>query len=559
MSSNGTAPLIPASGTQDEQGSAIDRDRLFLYFEDGRTFTPYDVGPRHIDTMLKSDGKGRSIEQALTLPPRSATWDITPSDGDKGEAEFVKDALTRNSNAGGMSVPFEMVLAQAISACLYRRAFFEKVFKLDPDSGRIVYDKIAFRPAGTCRLLFDESTGSFNGFRQRVPMDHPKADDEGMVTIKPQRSFVFVYGQHRRPIEGVSDLETAYGIFETKQKIKFLWAAFLENQVMPKAIASDESSNEAANAFARKVATLKGGGVVGIGPGQDVKPYETSIAAAQAFSDAIRFLDSEMYASVLAGFLELASAASLGRGSYALSESQSDFFLQSRQALLTELAAAVENYLIADLVRWNFGPNAAVPQFKFGSLRTGDVQNSVVLLQALAVSPQPLDAAMREFTDELIVKTAGYLDLDVDRVAKAIKDRQAQAPPTQLGQTQAGVDAAKALLQSAGVPRPAVSLSEPAYGLDLSEEMRDLTEALKERPKREKTPKVDVHSPVNVTTPDVHVTTPPVNVSVPQAKAPDVHVDVHPPDIHVTVERGGGFTIEHDSEGRVTGTSPKED
>jgi hypothetical protein len=446
MASNGTAPVIPASGVQEEQGSALDRDRLFLDYGDGRIFTPYDVGSRQIDTMLKSDGKARSLEQALTLPLRSASFSIEPDKGDAGEAEWLNETLTRNANAGGMSTPLELVISQAVSACLYRRSFFEKVFKLD-DAARIVYDKVAFRPAGTCRLLFDENTGSFNGFSQRVPTDHPKADADGRVTIKPQRAFVFVYGQHRRPIEGVSDLETVYGLFETKQKIKFLWASFLENQVMPKAIASDTSGNTEANKLARKVATLKGGGVVGInGETQKVEAFETSIAAAQAFADAIRFLDGEMSASVLAGFLDLASAASLGRGSYALSESQSDFFLQSRQAVLTELAAAIENYLIADLIKWNFGPSAVVPRFKFGSLRAGDLQTSVALLQAIAGSAQTM--IPREFIDELTVSVAGALNLNVDKVSAAIRDAQAQAPQNPLGQVQAGVDVATQLLQS---------------------------------------------------------------------------------------------------------------
>ena len=449
MASNGTAPVIPSSGTQTELGSAVDRDRLFTYFEDGRVFNPYDVGPRHLDTMLGQDGKARAIEQALTLPLRSATYEITPADGDRGEADWLRTELERNSNAGGMSTPFEQVIAQAVSACIYRRAFFEKVYKLSPD-GRIVFDKVAYRPPGTCRLLIDKHTGAFNGFRQRVPMDSPNADDEGMVTITPQRAFVFINGQHRRPIEGVSDLETAYQIFDTKQKIKFLWASFLENQTMPKAIAQDQAGPDQANKLARKVATLKGGGVVGIGPGQTVTTYETSISASQAFSDAIRFLDSEMFASTLSGFLELASAAALGRGSYALSESQSDFFLQSRQAVLVELAAAIENFLISDLVRWNFGPSAAIPRFTFGSLRAGDVQTAVTLLQAFATAPQT--TVPREFIDELTTKVAGYMDLNVDVVAKAIKTQQEQSPPTQFGQIQGGANAAMQLLSS--LPQP---------------------------------------------------------------------------------------------------------
>lgn len=426
---NGTAPAIPKSGTQTELGTAIDRDRVWGDFT-GRIFTPFDVTARKLDEMLRSDGKARGIEQALTLPLRGIGWDLLPGAGDSGEAAWTSEALTRNANAGGMSTPFELVLSQAVSACLFRKAFFEKVLRID-EEGRVVYDKLAFRPAPTCRLDYDEATGAFRGFRQRVPDEHPHKDAEGFAHIPPERAFVFIYGQHRRPIEGVSDLETVFALYETKQKIKYLWMTFLENQTMPKGVAQNDSSDPAAiREFAIKAATLRGNGVLGIGPDQSFTPYETSNAAAQAFSDAISFCDSEMYASVLAGFLQLTSSAASGKGSFALSDSATDFFLQSRQAVLTELAAAIENFVIADLIRFNFGKGAAVPRFKFHSLRKGDLQTAVGLLQSLAGQQQ--SRIPQTFLDLLVVQVAALLNLDVDQVTEAIKAGPAQTTdPTQ--------------------------------------------------------------------------------------------------------------------------------
>lgn len=443
VAANGSAPK-PSQFS--EQGTAIDHGRLFVDYQDGRVFEPRDFTPRIVDEMLRRDGKARAIEQALTLPARGATWSIEAADGDRGEADFVRNALTRPANSGGMSTPFELVVSQAISACLYRRACFEKQLKVDPESGRVVYDKIAYRPPATCQPIVSLPQGTFGGFRQWVGSENPHADDTGHVTIEPQKAFVFVYGQHRRPVEGLSDLDAVVSLYETKQKIRFLWMTFLENMTMPKAVAKDNSNDPAQiQALAKKVATLKGGGVVGIGSDQDVSAFETSTAAADAFERALRYLDSEMSGSVLAGMLDLTAAAGSGRGSYALSRDASDLFLLSRQALLTELAAAITSWIVADLVRYNFGPRAAVPVFRFAPLKGEDVQTSVTLLQAFATAPQT--TVPREFIDQLTTKVAGYLDLDSDRVAKAIKDEAAQAPagPAQI---QAGTDAALQLLQS---------------------------------------------------------------------------------------------------------------
>lgn len=426
---NGSAPTIPKDGTQAELGTAIDRDRVWGDFT-GRIFTPFDVTARKLDEMLRTDGKARGIEQALTLPLRGVDWDLLASAGDSGEAAWASETLTRNANAGGMSTPFELVISQAVSACLFRRAFFEKVWRVD-ENGKVVYDKLAFRPAATCRLNYDEATGAFRGFRQRVPDEHPRKDSDGFAQIPAQRAFVFIYGQHRRPIEGVSDLETVFALYETKQKIKYLWMTFLENQTMPKAVAKHSADDPTGiQEFAKKVATLKGGGVVGIGPEQSVTPYETSNAAAQAFSDAIAFCDSEMYASVLAGFLQLTSSAASGKGSYALSDSATEFFLQSREGVLTELAAAIENFVIADLIRFNFGNGASVPSFKFHSLRKGDLQTAVTLLENLAGQQQ--SRIPQAFLDLLVVQVASLLNLDSDQVAEAIKATPAvAADPTQ--------------------------------------------------------------------------------------------------------------------------------
>jgi hypothetical protein len=295
--------------------------------------------------------------------------------------------------------------------------------------------------------------------------------------------------------------------------------------VTPKAIAKTRNGNE--QAFAQKVATLKGGGVVGISEEESVDTFQSDGSGAAVFQAAMEYLDHEMFASCLAGFADLAGAAASGRGSFALSKDQSDFFLRSRQAVLGEMAAAFTNFVIADLVRWNFGIRAKAPQFKFGDLTdTFDPSVAIDLFKGLATSPTPSPFVPREFIDMLVEQVAKLLQMDPDKIRSAIEQAQTQAPQTPTDQLQAGIARAAQLVQDAGVTpaQPSVALSVPHYDKPNDPNFGRFEEA--------------VHN----------------------ANPPQVNVDVKPPDVHVhaTIERSGAVTLTRDDDGRVTGAVPAE-
>lgn len=447
-SSNGNGTVIETRPTEGELGSAwSDVDRLFAAYENGKVFTPaWDDFERNIDRMLDRDGKARALEQVLTLPLTWAPTAIEPAAGDTGEAEFAREWLTKPATEGGMSTPLELVVAQMSSAVLYRRAFFEKVWRVT-DDGHLVFDKIAYRPARTCQIIRDPDDWSFQGFRQRFR----KGDDMVTEDIPPSKAIVLIHGQHRDPLQGISDLKTAYACHESKQKVRFLWYQFLENQVIPKAIATTAAGNE--QAFAKKVATLKGGGVLGINENESVEKFESSGDGAAVFQAAMEYLDHEMFASCLAGFADLAGAAASGRGSFALSRDQSDFYLRSRRAALSEMGAVLTNYAVADLIRWNFGVGAKTPTFTFGDLNGTDAAAAITMFQALTTAATPSPLIPREFTDMLAEKVAGYLGMDVDKVRAAIENAPTKVPGP-VGQLSAGIDAAARLVAEAGVGVP---------------------------------------------------------------------------------------------------------
>ena len=166
--------------------------------------------------MLDRNGMAAAIEQVLTLPVRGAPRTIEPAKGDKGEAEFVQSVLMTPDQAGGMKTPISQLVGQITTAQIFRRSFFEKTFKLRESDGKIIYDKIAYRPPATCQARFNDRTGEGNGFRQQVwlfggnLMLSSKQKVPGYVDIPKIRSYIYTHGQHREPLTGVSEMETAY-------------------------------------------------------------------------------------------------------------------------------------------------------------------------------------------------------------------------------------------------------------------------------------------------------------------------------------------------------------
>ena|SRR5215469_2815912 len=470
------APLMPNASVGNPAYSAppIDPDARPVYEQELGTVFDYTAGdlvfsyqpglPENVglvydyreptvgqlNEMLDHDGKAKSLEQVLTMPIIGAGWRVTPGDGnpDHETAQWVEEILRKDTPNGGMQTPMEFIIAQMTSAFVMRRSYHEKVFKQDED-GQVVYDKIAYRPADTCTMLRDKRTGDLMGFNQWVfgkPM---------MVSIVIPYASVYVHGQHRNPVKGISDLTICYHNYRTKEKLKYLWYTYCEVLSLPRTVVLANSDASAKKA-AQTLAALKNAGVAGI-PKEWVSeivplPYNTD--SADSFQEAIGYLDSDSALSLLAGFSDLPSRAmgtgSMGssgsRGSYGLSASQIAFFMTIMKAYSAELTACVTQNIVTDLVRWNKGKNVQIPQFQTGPLQAQDVQQSFALLQYLAGSPNL--QVPTEFVKELTLDIADQLGMNTDEISQGFQSL-ADAPQRQqlAGATNMGMQVAQAAQQ----------------------------------------------------------------------------------------------------------------
>lgn len=446
-------------GTQFDLGQ-----RLFAWYGEGDVFDYGEYTARDMKAMFRRDGICSAVESVLTLPIREADFEVVAAKDDKGEADLVRSVILTPDTDGGMSTPAHEMIGQVTSAQIYRRAFFEKVWKIRESDGMLVYDKIAFRPPATCQARYNSRTAVPNGFRQQVwlfggnLMLTKEQKVPGYVDIPKVRSFIHTHGKHREPLTGVSEMDVSYWVYQTKMKLLFLWYYFLENHAMQRIIAYGNDQPEA-NVRADDIAQLKGSGVVGLvhpttgKKAFEVIPQQTDVG--HFFSEAMLFLEGWQTQSVLAGFMGLVSGGTGGKGAYSLSQDQSAFFLKSRQGVAKEIAESLSFNVLRPLVLLNYGPGAAFPTWRFGPLQDEQIQALLTMFQTMAAAPA-LNVPVAVF-DLITERMATILQLDLDQVHTALvstaqqraEQMRAQPPPGMPPSAAAGVGQVQGLVGAA--------------------------------------------------------------------------------------------------------------
>jgi len=392
---------------------------------DPRWATPYDL-----DQMIRIDGKVAAVLAALTLPIRSAQFGVNASPGDHGAAAWCTAWL-----ANLPATPMDLVMGQIVGATIYGRALFEIVLAATSD-GRLTPTKIAWRPPHNTALHRDLSD-NVDGIMQRLPgASQP-------VWIPLDRSLIYLHSPHIDPRNGQSDLLPAWCVHRLRMAIVNLWSIFLRRTATPWANAQAATSSLAeATALARRVATLRAGGVIGTVPNEKVSLLDGSGRGSENFVEAVTWCDQQISASVLAQFLDLGQGHV---GSFALSQDHSDFFAMGREAVASEIAAAVSQ-MLARICALNFGAAAAAPKFKFGPLAETTNTELIAAFTAVNAAANPNPMVTGAFLQSLVIRVAGALGLDMPSIEA--ESRQRDAPAAAIA---SGVAVAARMAQAIGV------------------------------------------------------------------------------------------------------------
>lgn len=428
---------IPSKDLDNEEGSAFGWfDRMLFGWRDGFVYDYGDWEARDITEMMAKDYKARQLENVLSLPLISARHQIEKPSGSqngKKEYEWLEQFWSLDHHDGGTKTTLDEIITQMTSAITYKRAYFEKVWTrgVGANEGKIVYDKLAWRPQTTCRLMRDPKNGNLMGFEQMAYYVGPEiTSGHWPIKIFKKRAFVYIHGTRRDPLNGTSDMEIAYWCWKMKQKVLFLWFQFLEGVSLPRVLVKANDMGVATQ-IAKQISRLKGSGILPMGmpSGPDSVTIDTmdiSGKGAEQFQQAITWLDNAATNAVLAGFLNLTDMSNGGTGSYSLSKNAADFFLQMEEAKAREIEMVINRDLFGPLIRVNFGKSAFVPKFKFEPLNDIDRDISVQLLQSAISSrsmsmggPAGSSVIPAEFISELAGQVAQYVGLDPKKVQKA--------------------------------------------------------------------------------------------------------------------------------------------
>lgn len=448
-----------------ELGSTFNYNQLFTGYQQGMVFTYDNANVADMKRMIDTDGNAASVEQLLSFPIIAAPWEIKGKKGDKGETEFLREMFMANEHNGGMKTPIETVVAQMTWAMTVKRVYFEKIFKvsdMDPKHP-YVYDKIAWRPPESCEMALNAANSEVLGFRQAPMIDYgpdgsqvyrQKVDANGWIPIYGPRAFVYVHGQWRNPIDGISSMQVPYWCWITKQKIRYLWYQFLEQQSLPKTIVKNEDE-EQARADARKVATLRSRDVLGISNLTEIDTLESSGKGADQFMAALAWLDNEMSASMVDKFSALAGNSATGAGgSYALSQNFIQLYLRIRRYVAGDMARNITNSIHAPIVQYNFGKDAKIPDFQFGPLNEADQDSIVTLFSSLTQTSQA-GKLPTAFLEELTIRVANILEIDPGKIQEQFDKMNKDVDPNDpLGQVVGTVQAATAMVQQAATAQP---------------------------------------------------------------------------------------------------------
>jgi hypothetical protein len=400
--------IAPPSARKYEVGSTLDTSRQYRDY-DG-TVREMDSGPTVNDKkdMLRIDPQASQLNAALRLPVRRAKWDVIAGEGDNGEQEFIEWCLHASSRQGGMTTPIRDIISKMGNAIVYKVAPFEKVWKIadrGPYAGKVVLHKIGYRPPATVKMRTDHN-GSFAGFVQEIV----KNGKSLKPTFDPRRSLVYIHGSDEEPILGTSPFDVVYNTWKQKLKVSFFFFAFLENVAFPRTIARVSNEDpDALQYLLDKTRRLSAQGIIGLYDEENIEAYE-SMRSSREYGEALEYLDWQMAKACLGQFLDLGTSGE--RGSYALSQDKINFFYELLDAILQDMANSLNEYVISDLVQYNFGKDAAFPKLKFRPVNDKAAAPIIDLYKTVIMSNAP--NLTPPFLLSLMSRVEEILDLEID-------------------------------------------------------------------------------------------------------------------------------------------------
>jgi SPP1 gp7 family putative phage head morphogenesis protein len=353
------------------------------------------------DQMRRSDPKIKMVLSAVKNPIKAACWTVESGDASdesaKRHAELIEHILFND-----MDKPWSDTLHEILSMVDFGYSAFEMTHKVVIGNKKFgTYNgikKLGFRSQRTIeRWNLDKETGELVSISQ-----YAYGDLQRLVDIPAEYLMVFTLDKEGDNYEGISGLRPCYGPFIRKKTYLKLMAIGIEKFAVPPPvltipIGKENTEEEAiAKQVMRKYLSHEQQFITKP-DGWDIDFVESHFDAEKVIT-AIQFENTEIVHAFLANFLELGQS---GGGSYALSFDLSDFFLGGIEHVAKIICEVINQSLIPDLVKMNFGPQETYPKLTCSGIsdKVGKEFAEIIklLMDGRALTPdQDLEANLRK-------------------------------------------------------------------------------------------------------------------------------------------------------------------
>lgn len=375
------------------------------------------------DRMRSQDGHVESILSAVTLPVVKADWQLEGDVAPEVE-QLVRESLgipkpgeARARNAG-YGISWKDHITQCAPPMLWAGFMaFEQVYVVNEATGQIHLRKLAPRPPRTITRIEVAKDGGLEAIYQ-TPVWTPGMSVFEETRISVDRLVMYTHRKEGADWTGRSMLRAANKHWLIKDVLLRLDAQAAERNSMGIPVVSydDPSQKETAEAIA---ANARAGATAGVAlpRGMSMKIIGTEGSTVDLIPR-IRYHDQEIARSALAMFLDMTSNEN---GSRALAEPILDVFMDSVQAFADSIAETATEHVVRDLVRLNFGPEAAYPSVVPGDLKAA---RGIVVEQLKGL----VEAKVIEPDDELEKHQRAKYGLP-EKHTESRRENPAQAPP----------------------------------------------------------------------------------------------------------------------------------
>lgn len=335
-------------------------------------------GVKIYDEMRASDGTIKAVILSTSLPIRRAKWFVKAADESEQAAKIAE--FVENNLFEWMTISWADFLRQSLLCLPLGVMVFEKVFESRTWNGTEYITWKKFAPRMPKSIQKWETESGELGIQQRK-------QDGNLVDIPMAKLLVFVNEMEGDNWWGTSILRAAYKHWFIKNNFYRIDNIAFERQGLGVPYAKmPENFTDADRAKAETVLkNLRANHMAYI-----IEPHDYEIGfkdmQAKTVRDpmpSVQHHNREIVKSVLAQFLELGATDS---GSRALSEDQSELFLQAIEAIAEQIAGTINKHAIKQLVDLNFGEQDVYPELTFTGISRADVEKLANAYSTLIMS-----------------------------------------------------------------------------------------------------------------------------------------------------------------------------